>query len=32
VKTTLITMDGMINEQPAPGEHKAAPTKNWQNP
>ena len=31
VKTTLITMDGMIKEQPAPGERKGTPAKTWQN-
>jgi hypothetical protein len=31
-KTTLITMDGMIDSQPAPGLRKSdAPTKTWQN-
>ena len=31
IKTTLITMDGMTNEQPAPGQHTAPPQKTWQN-
>ena len=31
VKTTLMTMDGMIKEQPAPGERKSTPAKTWQN-
>ena len=31
VKTTLITMDGMIKEQPAPGPRSNAPAKTWQN-
>jgi hypothetical protein len=32
VKTTLITMDGVINEQPAPASRTGAPQKTWQNP
>ena len=31
IKTTLITMDGIINQQPAPAERKTAPAKTWQN-
>ncbi len=31
VKTTLITMDGMIKEQPAEPERKSTPAKTWQN-
>lgn len=31
VKTTLITMDGMIKEQPAQVPPKTAPAKTWQN-
>jgi hypothetical protein len=31
MKTTLITMDGMIKEQPAPAPPKTAPAKTWQN-
>ena len=31
MKTTLITMDGLINEQPAQPERKSAPAKTWQN-
>jgi hypothetical protein len=31
MKTTLITMDGLINQQPAPADRKTAPTKTWQN-
>jgi hypothetical protein len=30
-KTTLITMDGMIDSQPAPGQRKSEPKKTWQN-
>jgi hypothetical protein len=31
MKTTLITMDGMIKEQPAPAPAKSKPQKTWQN-
>jgi len=31
VKTTLVTMDGMIKEQPAAGARTNAPAKTWQN-
>ena len=31
VKTTLVTMDGMINQQPAPGARTNAPARTWQN-
>jgi hypothetical protein len=30
-KTTLITMDGMIQEQPAPAPRTSTPAKTWQN-
>jgi hypothetical protein len=32
IKTTLVTMDGMTTEQPAPGAPKSEPQKTWQNP
>jgi hypothetical protein len=31
IKTTLITMDGLIDQQPAHAERKKAPAKTWQN-
>jgi len=31
VKTTLITMDGMIPQQPVPGPRSSPPAKTWQN-
>ena len=31
IKTTLITMDGLTNEQPAPEARKSPPAKTWQN-
>ena len=32
VKTTLITMDGMTSEQPAPAPHTDKPARTWQDP